>query len=101
MKAVRTRRYKHICTLSKIHQGWFGRGERIYVDIVIDTTEKVFNAWLYDSHHGIKESMFGIQVDETIPEKEAVSNYCDLVDYWIDEYADNYLKDRHVEDFGE
>lgn len=98
MKAGRGVRFKHVRTLCKKHEGAYGAGELVYVDIVIDKAEKTLDSWLYDGSHGIKESMFGVMLDETISEKDAVKCYCDLVDYWMDDYADDYLKARYEED---
>lgn len=98
MKAGKSQRFKHVRTLCKTHDGMYGVGEMIYADVVIDKVEKTLTAWLYDGSHGIKESMFGVMLDKNVSEKTAIKNYCDLVDYWMDDYADDYLKARYEED---
>lgn len=68
----------------------------IYVDIVENPIDDVFEAWIYDEHHGTKSYIYGMPADGG-----SMSNYLDFLESIkknIDEYIEDYFNKIIQED---
>ena len=59
------------------------------VDIIVNAEEGTFEAWLYESGHGVKELMFGGMIDQ-----QSYDDFVRIVYANLNEYIKFYIEDH-------
>lgn len=80
-------RYLHIGTYKAT--GFKG----FYVDVQLDTEEKVYTATLFHDKYGVRSEMFGVTSDNLAPEE-----FIELAERNLADYVEQFIHDRERED---